>query len=402
MNHVQLLRCAVQFIAGCSGVLLAILIWGRATPAEITARQQLAEFVELSPAVQERVQLAWRAFREQDLDGQTRVLELHQAVTREPQLANTLERYTTWWTSLKDLERDELRALGEPELLKEITSRYAADQSQQQASEITVVFNPWLFFGRFGGRGGDRSRPPEGEPGSDRTLSPLTLTTSQYADLMQQVVDAPGLDIEVPEMATKLTAPENRLLLNCLLLQNATLAEQPTEQRIEVLRVVNDLLLEKVPDPEWCAEYRRRIERSQSVSRWYSVLIPQLMVRSLVLQMGQRLRGQISLDEDAVIDEFAAITDANERRDLMVRRPEDAVRRIEQKVFASQQATDSPERQLVRMFLANEQRMNAVMRSPSLVQRLLLPGVFGGGASGPSGGRPPGGPGRVPRDRPRP
>jgi hypothetical protein len=207
MNHVQLLRCAVQFIAGCSGVLLAILIWGRATPAEITARQQLAEFVELSPAVQERVQLAWRAFREQDLDGQTRVLELHQAVTREPQLANTLERYTTWWTSLKDLERDELRALGEPELLKEITSRYAADQSQQQASEITVVFNPWLFFGRFGGRGGDRSRPPEGEPGSDRTLSPLTLTTSQYADLMQQVVDAPGLDIEVPEMATKLTAP---------------------------------------------------------------------------------------------------------------------------------------------------------------------------------------------------
>jgi hypothetical protein len=394
MKRIDFVRPGIQLSAALFGVLLALLIWGRATPEELKQGAQAKQFAELPVAVQERIRPAWEDLQSLSKKRQADVVQIHQAVTANPALTEKLNELAEWWTTLNDFDRYELRNLDRDQMLTEISTRFAADQNRE--SLITVEFNIWSLIGRGGSRFGERSRPPASGNTDDRTIPPLALTTKQFATLLQNTVSNPALECQVPALAEQLTSPEHQLLLNCLVVQDSVLEADDVEQRLNRLQAINKTLLEDVPDTNWRNQYRTRLARSANTRRWYGVMTPQLLLRSLVQQLGRRLRGKITLDDETIISEFAAISDQNERQSLMVRRPSDAIRRIEQRVFVTQQASDSPERQLIQRFLSTEHRINEFLRSPSLLQRLISPGSgFGPG----SNGRPPPGPGRENRPR---
>ena len=367
----------IQISAAVAGILAAVLIWGQASSEDIALREIADEFSALPALEQERIRLAWNAWKEQDRDTQERLMAIHESLSDAPDLNAKLDRYTQWWTSLDDIERDELRGLPREERLRATQELYLTYERQQLGRELTVHFNFSLFFGRFTGRGGG-SRPPQGNDDSSRSIPSLTLSVQQFNELIHKVSNDSRVRLTPPAFAADLTSPAYQLLLNCLLLQRAVLDADSPQERVNLLEDVHELLVQEVPDEDWKQDYLARLERAEGSRRFYEFMTPNLLLRSLMLQLGQRLRGAIAPDDETIIREFASVRDPGERRDLMTRKPEDAIRRIEQKIFVGQQNKDTPETQLIQLFLSIEQRTNDVMRSPSMIERMFQPGSFRG------------------------
>lgn len=373
--------------AAVIGALIAVLIWGRATPEQRALRDRVEDYHSLPPASQARIRPAWQDLQNQSPDRQAEIRRIHQAVRNDPELARTMTQFTDWWTSLNPFEADELRSLPRDEMPAAISARYRSDRAAEQ--KLRVEFDAWWHFARF--NWDSRRKDGNREDGDDRSLAvpDLILTTAEYSRLLEPVAtSAPVNELRTgSDEPLSLTDPDHQLLSTCLSIMDAFLTPREATPKRAILDTIHERLLTEVPDAAWRAEYLDRTEDSR-FGRWHRTFTPLILVRTLVGKLGHRLKGSMALDDDTLIREFASIADQGERKDLMQLRPERALERLEQRVFAAGQGGDSPERRLMQRYLETESRLGRFFRSSEA--RMLLPGSNSG----------PGGPGRRPPERP--
>ncbi|MCA9057550.1 MAG: hypothetical protein KDA85_03595 [Planctomycetaceae bacterium] len=328
------------------GVGIALLVLNRPSEKDVFLQQQLATFDSLGEA-QQRVLRADEYFERQSEQTRRELRELHEYVRANPGVQQQLDTFHEWWTSLGWAEHQAFEQIEDPsQRIETIRQQYWEDLRTQQT--LLINFNLSSFFTSMeGGRSG---------------LPELQLSYAAYVRVVDSVMPQDSLSAERALELTALSESEDQILQKTIWLLRDI---RDTDQTFEIVDQVADQLLVHSDDPEWNAEFAvwlqtSRLRQQQDPARGRFQKVARAINMGLLLkqatdQLGNRLQQRLGTDPQRIVEAFAGIRDAQQKRNLMSADPVSARDRLE---TMAADVEGTPESRIVKQLnqLNNERR----------------------------------------------
>ena len=214
----------VGLAIGCAG---AVAIVGASSEEHTLLKSRSHEFDLLDADQQKIVKASYAEFSLQTKDRQNEIVALNQAVQADPELNQSLERYSDWWSSLSQSEWDSFPGMTREQQIAFAKARI--NKRTESSTAVVVEFSGW----------------------GQTSLQPLHLTLEEC----ERIITLSLQDVDIPDDVTseisQLQSSEHRSLAYSLWLfdqfQRSTDRDALVLQGEKILKSV----LNNVGDDEW-------------------------------------------------------------------------------------------------------------------------------------------------------
>jgi len=357
------------------GSLLAFQVWGRSSPDQILLRDQQKKFLSLPGEQQNTIHKSLALFNSQSEARRAEITEIYQQTQTDARLANTLDRFSEWWSTLSQTDWDSFRNLNTEERFQFISARWT--DSAGTSNEITIEF-----------------------PGPPSVRLPtLHLSFEEFWNIISTAMPASKREARLNAKLEQLSSNKHRSL--CLTLDVFESFQNQTDPRDNEERgkQFTKILLSTVRDKEWGSRFNamsQDVERRPSARPWAGAWLYMTiftMLDKATIALGEDLRKQFPVTPEQMVEAFASLQDKSDsekslQRSLMTMPPDEARKRLE--LLAQTKNARTPDELLLTQYNEFLQKRQTYMRRPfGLGGTGLGPSDDGNRAPRPSGRRTP-------------
>ena len=354
------------------GSLLAFQAWGRSTPDQIHLRNQRSKFLNLPSEQQNTIHKSYALFNSQSEARRAEINEIFQQTQTDPKLADTLNHFSAWWSTLSQADWDSFRHLNTEERLEFVSARWT--ENAPSNNEITIEF-----------------------PGPPLVRLPtLHLSFEEFWNIVSTAVPTSKREAGLNTKLEQLSSNKHRAL--CLTLNLFESFQNQTDPRDSEDRgkQFKRILLSTIRDKEWGSRFNAMsedVERRPSARPWAGAWLYMTIFTVLdkaTLALGEDLRKKFPVTPEQMVEAFASLegksdADRSLQRSLMTMSPDEAKKRLE--LIAQTKNARTPEELLLTQYNEFLRKRQTYMRRPF--------GLGGPGMGPPDdGNRPPRPPGR--------
>ncbi len=381
VNRIKLVE-RLWLVAACTaGVVVAAILWGRPTKADLELQNNRELFASMPAEKQLLIRKNYSAWRPVIApsagspesgplaEERKKALEqLHAAVEGDPELQKKLDLFTEWWASVSTADRNTLQSLIREQDAKAISSRIFDDQ--QKSGNLIVDFShgPFRFSRQFIGM---RSRPENS--GIPESLPTLELTPKQYHNLLDHAYPESSLSPEQQRELAALTSQDEKLLyrtLQALFSLRESNAASAFDRLSPLIDALSTLTVEW--DSEWAAKYTDRVKHGRLspggdrnprllINRINVIIDSVSVLDQAVIDFGGAVRANFVASDSELVDAFASASD-EERQRVMLLNPDLARDQLQKLAILSHHMEDSAQLRLYRGLLAYDDALMSYHR----------------------------------------
>ena len=300
----------VAFLSAAAGIVITLLLatmFINKDPQLVAAEQR---FSELPPAKARQIKNRFHSLQKSP-DKHRQIMEIHEAVTADPQLDARLEQLHGWWLTRNDAQRAELREAS--------TDRWPAE-IQKQMSESSAPDSVVLSLRQLPSPGG-RGRPTE-----------LRVSTDQIDQFLKAALPEKLSDDE--SQLIESSDPQDRSLARGIVIVKRVLQSRPG------LRSANSTDIDKIFDaaalqlrPEW-------IRKDGPVDRVRMRFTPFSILKSVMDHLSAEFFDRQTISKHEVEEQFAAL-ETSQRMAHMLSDPAEATRSLQTQLKSAENNTTS-------------------------------------------------------------
>lgn len=334
------LRGLLPAICLAAGAVCAVAVWGRSSEDTAMLKQRLAEFQNLAEDQQQTIRRNNSDFLNQPESRRKEIQKIYDESRANPEMKEAMERYFTWWSSLKQDDWDRFREMNSEERIAFVRSHWTSISHPNQ--EIEIVF-----------RGPPSTRLPT-----------LRLTFDEYWKIISTTLS----QAEKPESLQKeleaCSSDKNRALRLTLWIFETLPNVRDTQEMENRGKIFITSLLQNCQDEAWkqkVSETLRELEGKRFAEMWIRLMIFTILDQATIT-LGDELRKEYPVTQQQIIDAFASLQDKELQQSLMTMRPEDARKRLE--LLAQTNDDPTPEQQLLAKYDQFARERERILRSP--------------------------------------
>ncbi|MEJ7591012.1 MAG: hypothetical protein WKF77_05645 [Planctomycetaceae bacterium] len=309
------------------GSAAAVTVVGSSSEEHALLNARAAEFRELKEDQQKMVKASFAEFSIQTDDRKREIKALREAIQKDPQLKDGLEKYFAWWSSLSQSEWDSF-----PEMSREQQIGFAkARINKPTQKEKTVVVD----FGDWG----------------QTSLQPLHLTTEECGRIITDSLKDTQIPPEIADELQQLKLPEHQSLALALWLFERLRSDPDRDARAAQAERILKAVLANVRDDAWKDQFQQIVADNSEKSFFRFWIFRNLLVilDQSTMALGNRLTKQFPVSEEEIVAAFVDLEDKSRQYALMVMPSDQASTSLEFLAQASRPQT--PEQKLLRAFV---------------------------------------------------